>query len=69
LAKKLRSPVVRYVGNPDMRITKVALNPGSEGFESETHTLEREDVEVLLVGETVEWETVGRHSAPKLFAR
>lgn len=57
-AKKLGSPVVRYVGNPEMRVTKIALSPGSEGFESETHTLERDDVEVLLVGETVEWETV-----------
>lgn len=58
VAKKLGSPVVRYVGNPEMKVTKVALSPGSEGFESETHTLERDDVEVLLVGETVEWETV-----------
>ena len=58
VAKKLGSPVVRYVGHPEMKITKVALSPGSEGFESETHTLERDDVEVLLVGETVEWETV-----------
>lgn len=58
VAEKLGSPVVRYVGNPEMKVTKVALSPGSEGFESETHTLERDDVEVLLVGETVEWETV-----------
>jgi putative NIF3 family GTP cyclohydrolase 1 type 2 len=58
VARKLGSPVVRYVGNPEMRVKKVALSPGSEGFESEAHTLERDDVEVLLVGETVEWETV-----------
>jgi len=58
VARKLGSLVVRYVGNPEMRLKKVALSPGSEGFESETHTLERDDVEVLLVGETVEWETV-----------
>lgn len=58
VAKKLGSPVVRYVGKPEMKVTKVALSPGSEGFESETHRLERDDVEVLLVGETVEWETV-----------
>lgn len=58
VAKTLGSPVVRYVGNPKMNVTKVALSPGSEGFKSETHTLERDDVEVLLVGETVEWETV-----------
>ena len=57
VAKTLGSPVVRYVGNPKMNVTKVDLSPGFGGFESETHTLERDDVEVLLVGETVEWET------------
>lgn len=58
VANKLQSPVVRFVGNPEMRLTKVALSPGAAGFSLETHTLERDDVEVLLVGETVEWETV-----------
>jgi putative NIF3 family GTP cyclohydrolase 1 type 2 len=58
VAKKLNSPVVRVVGDPDMKITKVALSPGAAGFEAETHALERDDVEVLLVGETREWETV-----------
>jgi len=58
IAKKLGSPVVRVVGTPDMRFTKVALSPGAAGFEPETHALERDDVQVLLVGETREWETV-----------
>jgi len=55
---KLGSSVLRVVGNPDMNVTKIALSPGSAGFERETHALERDDVEVLLVGETREWETV-----------
>ena len=55
---KLGSSVLRVVGNPDMKVTKIALSPGSAGFERETHALERDDVEVLLVGETREWETV-----------
>ena len=58
IAKKLGSPVVRVVGAPDMKFTKVALSPGAAGFELETHALERDDVQVLLVGETREWETV-----------
>jgi putative NIF3 family GTP cyclohydrolase 1 type 2 len=58
VASKLRSPVVRVVGEPDMKVTKVGLSPGAAGFESETHALERDDVQVLLVGETREWETV-----------
>jgi putative NIF3 family GTP cyclohydrolase 1 type 2 len=58
LAKKLDSPVVRVVGDPEMKVSKVALSPGAAGFEHETRLLERDDVQVLLVGETREWETV-----------
>jgi len=58
VAKKLGSPVVRVVGEAEMKVTKVALSPGAAGFEAETHALESEKVEVLLVGETREWETV-----------
>jgi putative NIF3 family GTP cyclohydrolase 1 type 2 len=58
LAKRLETPVLRVVGNPAMKVTKLALSPGSAGFERETHALELENVEVLLVGETREWETV-----------
>jgi putative NIF3 family GTP cyclohydrolase 1 type 2 len=58
LAKLLETPVLRVVGNPEMKVTRLALSPGSAGFERETHALELESVEVLLVGETREWETV-----------
>ena len=58
VATKLDSPVVRYVGAPEMKVTKIALSPGSAGFQAETHALESDEAEVLLVGETVEWETV-----------
>ncbi len=58
VAKRLETPVLRVVGNPEMEVTKLALSPGAAGFERETHALELENVEVLLVGETREWETV-----------
>ncbi len=58
VAKKLESPVVRVVGEPERKVTKVGLSPGFAGFERETHALESDDVQVLLVGETREWETV-----------
>lgn len=58
VAKKLDSPVVRVVGESEMKVTKVALSPGAGGFEEESRALEKEDVQVLLVGETREWETV-----------
>lgn len=58
VAKRLDTPVMRVVGNPEMRVTKIALNPGYRGFVRETRALEMDNVEVLLVGETREWETV-----------
>jgi putative NIF3 family GTP cyclohydrolase 1 type 2 len=58
VASKLDSPVVRVVGDPDMKVTNVGLSPGAAGFQTETHALERDDLQVLLVGETREWETV-----------
>jgi putative NIF3 family GTP cyclohydrolase 1 type 2 len=58
VASKLGSPVVRVVGEPEMKVTKVGFSPGAAGFEAETHALELNDVQVLLVGETREWETV-----------
>ena len=58
VAKKLDTPVMRIVGKRDMKVTKVGLSPGFAGFVRETHALEMDNVEVLLVGETREWETV-----------
>ncbi len=58
LANKLDSPVVRVVGDPEMKVTKVGFSPGAAGFQRETQALERDDVQVLVVGETREWETV-----------
>jgi putative NIF3 family GTP cyclohydrolase 1 type 2 len=58
VAKQLGAPSLRVVGNPEMKVTKVGLSPGAAGFVRETHALERDDVELLLVGETREWETV-----------
>jgi putative NIF3 family GTP cyclohydrolase 1 type 2 len=58
VSRKLDSPVVRVVGEPGMKVKQIGLSPGSAGFVRETHALEMDDVEVLLVGETREWETV-----------
>src|ERR1700753_287345 len=57
VAKKLDAPAVRVVGDPKMKVTKIGLNPGYTGFTRETKALERGDVEVLLAGESREWET------------
>jgi putative NIF3 family GTP cyclohydrolase 1 type 2 len=59
VAKRLDSPVVRVVGDPKMKVTKVGLNPGYTGFAREMHALELANVEMLLVGETRASGTIG----------
>ncbi len=72
VAEHLQSAVVRVVGDPQMPVRIAALSPGAAGFEHEMQALTRKEVDVLLVGETREWETVeyaadavtqGRHKA------
>ena len=58
IRKRLESPTLRVVGDPQMRITQVALAPGSAGFPAHVQALRRQDVEVLVIGEAHEWETV-----------
>jgi len=58
VATKLKSSVVRVVGDAEMKVTKLGLSPGAAGAPAETKALERDDVQALLVGETREWETV-----------
>jgi len=58
LKKKLDIHVLRVVGDPHLKIKKVGLVPGASGFQKETLTLERNDVDVLVTGEPREWETV-----------
>lgn len=58
LGKRLGVGVIRVVGDPGMKFTKVSLAPGATGFANETRALESDDVETLVVGETAEWETV-----------
>ncbi|MCU1270734.1 MAG: hypothetical protein JWN74_2028 [Acidobacteriaceae bacterium] len=55
---RLRIRVMRVVGDSEMKVTRVAMSPGAAGFGRETKALEMNDVELLVVGETREWETV-----------
>jgi putative NIF3 family GTP cyclohydrolase 1 type 2 len=70
--QKFGAAAVRIVGDREMKVTRVALAPGAGGARKEIAALEMPDLQVLLVGETREWETVeyvadavsqGRHKA------
>lgn len=72
LRTKLGIAVMRVVGDREMKVTKVAFSPGAAGFRREAGALEKPEVQVLITGESREWETVeyvadavseGRHKA------
>lgn len=56
--KSLGIHIMRVLGDPSARVSKVALNEGFAGFESNRHAFQQEGVEVLVIGEAHEWETV-----------
>ena len=56
--KRLNVRTLRVVGDPGMKVTKAALIPGASGPAMHRRALERDDVEVLLIGEVPEWETI-----------
>jgi putative NIF3 family GTP cyclohydrolase 1 type 2 len=56
--KKLGAKVLRVVGSADMKVTRVALQPGAGGPAGHLQALRRPEVEVLLIGEVPEWETI-----------
>ena len=58
MKKKLQIRVVRIVGDPNLRITKVNLMPGAAGAARQIRTLESPNVELLVIGEVPEWETI-----------
>jgi putative NIF3 family GTP cyclohydrolase 1 type 2 len=58
LKSRLKIHVIRVVGDPKLKVNKVALVPGSSGFAKETRALEMSGVQVLVTGESREWETV-----------
>jgi putative NIF3 family GTP cyclohydrolase 1 type 2 len=56
--QRLGAHDIRVVGDPAAMITTVALVPGAAGFERHRRALQRGDVQLLVVGEAREWETV-----------
>lgn len=58
VAKRLGARALRVVGDPNLNVTKVALMPGAPSSSGQVRALARDDVDVLVTGETREWETV-----------
>lgn len=47
----------RVIGNPDMEITQVALSVGAPGSSDHIRFLEEKNTQLLIAGESPEWET------------
>jgi putative NIF3 family GTP cyclohydrolase 1 type 2 len=58
IRRRLPAPTLRVVGDPNIRVTKIGLSPGAAGFGPQRQRLQSDDVEVLVIGEAHEWETV-----------
>ena len=58
LRDRLGTDAIRVVGDPEMKLAGVGFSAGASGSVSQMRLLRRDDVQVLLVGETREWETV-----------
>jgi len=58
LKAHLELHTMRVVGDPQMKITRVALSPGAAGMQREIGALENPDIQLLITGESREWETV-----------
>ena len=56
--ERLSPHALRVVGDPSLKVTTVALVPGAAGFAMHRKALQRADVQVLVIGEAREWETV-----------
>ncbi len=58
IKRQLGIHIVRVVGDPGLRVTKVAMAPGAAGFANHAKALEMPGVQVLVIGEAQEWESV-----------
>lgn len=72
MRQRLGVQVVRVVGNPMMKVRRVALSPGAGGPKNHFGILAHSRPQVLAIGEVPEWETIeyvndaaaeGRHLA------
>lgn len=58
LEVRLHAETMRVEGNPNLKITHVALVPGAAGLQDQVEALNQPGIDVLIAGEASEWETV-----------
>lgn len=58
LQKSTGARAIRIVGDPALPVTEIALMVGASGSDEQIKVLEQEDVQLVVAGESREWETV-----------
>lgn len=58
IRRRLNIRILRVVGARNLAVTHVALSPGAGGPAGHLRLLRRDDVDVLVIGEVPEWETI-----------
>jgi putative NIF3 family GTP cyclohydrolase 1 type 2 len=58
IKRKLKIGVLRVVGPRDLKVTRIAMVPGASGPVAHRRMLRRDDVDVVIIGEVPEWETI-----------
>jgi putative NIF3 family GTP cyclohydrolase 1 type 2 len=57
MKQKLGGPVLRFIGDPEMPVKRVAYSCGCPGWDTHRMMLNLPEVDVLVCGELREWET------------
>lgn len=55
---RMKIRTMRVIGDPKLGAAQVALNPGFNDLRGLIRTLDRDDVDVLVIGESREWEGI-----------
>jgi putative NIF3 family GTP cyclohydrolase 1 type 2 len=72
LQSKMQANTLRVVGDSNLLVHHVVIVPGAAGLETQVKALRSEDVDLLIAGESAEWEAIeyvrdastqGRHKA------
>lgn len=56
--KRLHARTIRVIGDPQLKVRRVAINPGYADLQGAVRNLSRPDVDVLVIGEAREWEGI-----------
>jgi putative NIF3 family GTP cyclohydrolase 1 type 2 len=58
VSKRLNASATRIIGDPSARVSKVGLTEGFPGFAANRHVVQSHGLDVLVMGEDHEWETI-----------